>query len=115
MEMANVAASTEQLIGQIRDIFANKLAIEVSSPTVDLIDMGLVDSVSLVELLLALEQRFGMSFPLENLEMDDFRSITSIAEMIKRSRPTGDSSAFPLSSLPVPVVDASASASGAAA
>jgi acyl carrier protein len=113
--MANVAASTEQLIGQIRDIFANKLAIEVSSPTVDLIDMGLVDSVSLVELLLALEQRFGMSFPLENLEMDDFRSIMSIAEMIKRSRPAADTSAISLSSLAGPVADASASASGAAA
>ena len=76
----------EGLIAEIRELFAKKLAIEVESPVVDLLDTGLVDSVSLVELLLALEQEFGVSVPLEELEMDDFRSIASIAELVARVR-----------------------------
>jgi acyl carrier protein len=109
-----VQASDEQLIGDIRGIFADKLAIEVESPSVDLLDTGLVDSVTLVELLLVLEQQFGVSLPLEDIEMEDLRSVARIADLVARAR----SAQRDLSHLPSfsgPLSDRAASASEAAA
>lgn len=70
----------------ILGIFSEKLSITVASPTVDLLETGLVDSVTLVELLLELEQRFGVTLPLEALEIEDFRTITRIANLVTRTR-----------------------------
>jgi acyl carrier protein len=109
-----VQASDEQLIGEIRGIFADKLSIEVESSSVDLLDTGLVDSVTLVELLLVLEQQFGVSLPLEDIEMEDLRSVARIADLVARTR----SAQRDLSHLPSfsgPLSDRAASASEAAA
>jgi acyl carrier protein len=43
-----------------------------------------VDSIGLVELILELEERFGVSLPMEALEIDDFRSVYRIADLIDR-------------------------------
>ena len=56
----------------------------VGSPDVDLFETGLVDSIGIVELILALEDRFGISLPMENLELDDLRSVGGIAGLIRR-------------------------------
>jgi acyl carrier protein len=80
-------ANNEELVGNIRAIFATKWAIQVESPLLDLLDTGLVDSVTLVELLLELEDRFGVSLPLEELELEDFRTVARIAALVTRTRP----------------------------
>jgi len=82
-----VQGSNVELMGEIRGVFAEKWAIEVDSPTLDLLDTGVVDSVMLVELLLELEQRFAVSLPLETLEIEDFRSVARIADLVARMRP----------------------------
>jgi acyl carrier protein len=110
-EISRVRLNDEQVIGEIRGIFADRLAIEVESPSVDLLDTGLVDSVTLVELLLVLEQQFGVSLPLEDLEMEDFRSVARIADLVARTR----SASSNVPSLASPLVDPAPSASGAAA
>jgi acyl carrier protein len=106
-----VRVSEEQLVGEIRGIFAQRLAIEVESPSVDLLDTGLVDSVTLVELLLMLEEQFGVNLPLEDLEMEDFRSLARIADLVARTRSAQRERASRMS----PLIDPTASTSGAAA
>jgi D-alanine--poly(phosphoribitol) ligase subunit 2 len=59
----------------------------VESPGLDLLEAGLIDSIGLVELILELEDRFGVSLPMDGLEIDDFRSLTSIAALITRASP----------------------------
>jgi len=39
--------------------------------------------LTLVQLLFDLERRFGVKIPLEELEIDDFRSINSIARLVQ--------------------------------
>jgi D-alanine--poly(phosphoribitol) ligase subunit 2 len=56
----------------------------VASADTDLFATGLVDSIGLVELILELEDRFGVSLPMENLEIDDLRTVRRIAELITR-------------------------------
>jgi len=64
----------------IADILRKTLSIEVSSPDTDLFEEGLMDSLTLVQLLLALDQEMGIAPDLENLELDHFRTIAKIAE-----------------------------------
>lgn len=73
-----------QLARHITDLIAEKLLVEVSSSEDDLVASGVLDSLTLVQLLVEIEQRFAVTIPLEELEIDDFRSITSITQLIHR-------------------------------
>lgn len=77
---------SSQFVSEISGLMKKKLLIEVSSPEQDLLDSGLLDSLTLVQLLLELESRYGVSIPLEELELDDFRTLASIARLVQRRR-----------------------------
>jgi len=72
------------LARHITDLIPEKLLVEVGSSEDDLVASGVLDSLTLVQLLVDLEHRFGVTIPLEELEIDDFRSITSIAHLVHR-------------------------------
>jgi acyl carrier protein len=74
----------DDLVGEIRSVLCDHLHVLVDSGDRDLLESGLVDSVGLVELILQLEDRFGISLPMEALELDDFRSLNTIADLIGR-------------------------------
>jgi acyl carrier protein len=71
-----------ELSAKIRGIFVDTLNIEVPSDETDLIDAGYIDSLALVELLFAIEREFSVSVPLDELEIDDFRNVTSISQLV---------------------------------
>ena len=48
----------------------------------DLFETGVLDSLKFVELLVQLEQQFGTRVSLDDLELDNFRSIGQIAHFI---------------------------------
>jgi D-alanine--poly(phosphoribitol) ligase subunit 2 len=73
-----------RLVGDIRAVLRDHLTVMVELPDVDLLETGLIDSIGLVELILQLEDRFGVSLPVDTLEIDDFRSINRIADLITR-------------------------------
>ena len=74
-----------ELVGEIANLFAQQFELEAPRPDDDLLDSGLVDSVRIVELVLALENRFGVSLPFEEFEIDDFRSVASLAQCVGRA------------------------------
>ena len=67
---------------QLTAFFLNKLQVRVVSPETDLLEAGLLDSLKLVELLLHLENQFGLHISVDDLEMERFRSIASIAQFV---------------------------------
>ena len=67
---------------QIMTLFATKMNIEVPSADTDLFETGVLDSFGLVDLLLHLETEFGAKTSVEDLEVDNFRSIATIAEWV---------------------------------
>jgi methoxymalonate biosynthesis acyl carrier protein len=81
-------ADTKNLESQLVRLFAEKLNVEVPSVETDLIDTGLVDSLAFVEFLAQLEAGFGIHVSLEDLEIDRFRTISSIARFIARKNGT---------------------------
>src|SRR5579864_9062450 len=79
--------SSPPLVRTIGKLIAEKLLVEVHSPEDDLLATGVLDSLSLIELLLNLEQHFGMKIPLDELQIEDVRSVRSIANMVESKRP----------------------------
>ena len=75
----------DQLQQQIIEIFSERFETQLGSDEVDLLETGIVDSVKIVELVLEIEQRFGVSLPFEELEIDDFRTVLRLAERISRT------------------------------
>ena len=77
------------LTSQLTSLFLEQLNVEVPAPDTDLIETGLLDSMKLVELLVQIEQQFGLRIELEQIEIDDLRSVTGIARMIGAAVPAG--------------------------
>jgi acyl carrier protein len=67
---------------RIAAFFPQKLNLEVPAIETDLVETGILDSLGLVDLMLHLEQEFGIEISIENLEIDNFRSIERIAEFV---------------------------------
>jgi methoxymalonate biosynthesis acyl carrier protein len=76
--MADAGAVQER----ITQWFLAKVNLEIPSADADLFETGAMDSLAFVELLLLLEQEFGVSVSVDELELENFRSIERIAELV---------------------------------
>lgn len=70
------------LIRDLSAIFSDELHIQVPSPDTDLFDSGLLDSLQLVQLLLHVEQRLGLRISLDEVDLEDLRSIGRLARVL---------------------------------
>jgi D-alanine--poly(phosphoribitol) ligase subunit 2 len=72
----------DQIQGLITNILVGKVHVEVPSPTTDLMKAGVIDSITLVELIVGIEEQFGIQVPLEEIEIDHFRSVEVMADFV---------------------------------
>lgn len=68
----------------VHRIFRDGLELDVDVDT-DVIAGGMLDSLAFVQLLLALEEEFGVKVDLSDLELDDFNSVASVARLVRES------------------------------
>ncbi len=73
------ARVTEEIVR----ILCAQILTEVE-PDTDLIESGVLDSVGVVRLLAEIEEHFGVSLAIEDLGIEDIRSIASLAELVGR-------------------------------
>ena len=73
---------TADLTAQISDLIRDVLAVEVPAPDTDLIDAGLIDSLALITLITEIEHDFGMALPLDDFDVERFRSAEQIAAFV---------------------------------
>lgn len=95
MNMTNADAIIERLGA----VFVESFHIEVPSSDTDLLETGILDSFQFVELLYELEQHFGFRINIDNIDMDDLRTLTRIARLVAANGEGADSSAKRPSSL----------------
>lgn len=76
----------EPMQEQINHLFRECFHIDVPAPDTDLFESGALDSLQIVELLLQLEQRFDLKLEIEELDLDDLRSIERIARLAARGQ-----------------------------
>lgn len=70
------------VVERLRRLFPVVLQIEAPSATDDLVDGGILDSLGLVELLVAIEVEFAIVIPLDEIEIERMRSIERLAELV---------------------------------
>jgi D-alanine--poly(phosphoribitol) ligase subunit 2 len=73
---------------RIQVLIEDALSVDVPDADTDLIDSGLIDSLALVTMIVEIEQEFHVELRLDELDVDRFRSVNSIAEFLA-ALPTG--------------------------
>jgi methoxymalonate biosynthesis acyl carrier protein len=73
---------THAIIERLGAVFVESLHIEVPSADTDLLESGILDSFQMVQLLLELEQRFAFRIKLEDIDLDDLRTLSRIARLV---------------------------------
>ena len=72
----------QTIIERLGILFAETFHIEVPSADADLLESGILDSFQFVELLLQLEQNFGFQIKIEDIDLDDLRTLARIARLV---------------------------------
>ncbi len=81
------------IIERLEVLFVERFHIEVPSPDTDLVETGILDSFQFVELLLQLEQHFGFRIKIDDIDLDDLRTLARIARLVDTSDAATDPSA----------------------
>ena len=68
---------------RVRKILNDRLQIEPPASDQDLFQEGILDSLSFVDMLVALEGEFSITIALDQVNLDDFRSISRICDYIQ--------------------------------
>jgi methoxymalonate biosynthesis acyl carrier protein len=68
---------------QLQKIFREVLNVELPSRDTDILEGGILDSLAFVTLLFEIEERFGVQIPLEQLDLEDIRTVNRIALLVE--------------------------------
>jgi acyl carrier protein len=71
-----------EILAGIREIVVRRAGAVTDDGA--LVSSGLIDSMSIVDLILDLEQRFGITIPPGDVQPDDFDTILKIAGTVAR-------------------------------
>ena len=79
----------------LAEIFTDILGIPLPDPDAELVSSGLLDSMSIITLVVEIEERFGIEIPTEDLDLTSFSTVRGMAQMIQSVRPTGSAQPTP--------------------
>lgn len=66
---------------KVLQIFSEALQLEVDLDT-EVIETGILDSIAFVQLLVELEAQFGVKVDVASLDLEDFASVSRIAQFV---------------------------------
>ncbi len=69
---------------KVTSVVCETLTMEEVDPEQDLIESGYLDSLALIQVMVALEEAFDITIEPEEMDMEDYRSIASISRLITR-------------------------------
>lgn len=75
----------KRLEKEVWAIFEEELGLQPPASDTDLFSSGTMDSLTFVNLLVCIERKFGLTVQLENIELENFQSITRITRFIADS------------------------------
>jgi acyl carrier protein len=80
------AGELERTAAEIVDLFREEMDIRVDSVEADLFQSGVFDSMTLVNFLLHVENRFLIRFPMEDLDIASGVSVATLASLVLKGR-----------------------------
>jgi acyl carrier protein len=72
------------VVERVQRLLLKAVHVDVPSIDTDLIEQGLLDSLALVELIFQLEQEFAVTVSLDDLDIDQLRTVRSIGALVAR-------------------------------
>lgn len=75
--------SPSEIEQRILNLLTDRLDREVPGIDTDLLETGVLDSLLLVDLLMHLEEEFGVTIALDQLEIDVLRSVASLSLLVR--------------------------------
>jgi acyl carrier protein len=79
---AFVTPERRKLIREIQELFLEKLSIRVEAEEAGLFQLGVFDSMTLVQFIFHLEERYEFRLPMEEMNLESFHSVAKIAELV---------------------------------
>lgn len=79
-------AGDNEIQDRLMALFRDKLELEVPSAETDLMEGGMMDSLTFVELVFHIEKEFGVPISIDKLELEYFRSPASIVAFLAQMR-----------------------------
>lgn len=70
---------------RIKELIRDRLSVDVPAADTDLIESGLLDSLALVMLIAGIEETFVCELPLEDFDIEHFRSVERIVQFLHSS------------------------------
>jgi acyl carrier protein len=80
--------TVEQSVADVLKDNVESLALLDLTPTTYLISSGYVDSFEIVDCIFALEKAFDITIPFDDLELEDFDTVQSVASIVTRIQET---------------------------
>jgi acyl carrier protein len=74
----------ENVKDQILGFLASRFPEEEIQETEDIFQLGYVNSLFAMELVMFIEKSFGVTIPNDELRLDNFRTVKSMAELVDR-------------------------------
>ena len=68
---------------RVQAILNERLHVESPAADEDLFQAGILDSLSFVDMLLALEEAFSIHVALDQVDLNDFRSVSKICDYVR--------------------------------
>ena len=78
----------------IFQFFRDQFDVELPSASTDLIEAGILDSLMLVELVVYIENQFSVTTELDDLEMENFVTVDSMARFVAARQPSSGQGDF---------------------
>jgi acyl carrier protein len=74
--------SESDLAREVQALLARKLEVEVESIDADLLEAGVVNSLTLAQWLFDLEEYFRFTVEMDEVDIENLRSIRSVARLV---------------------------------
>ena len=70
--------------------FRERFGVDVPSAEFDLLETGVLDSMMFVDLMMFIEERFHVTAALEDLEIENFATVSNMANFVAARRAGAD-------------------------
>lgn len=84
--MTDTCHLQNQLVDQLVELLEKELHLIVPTVATDLFESGSLDSLIFVDLLMLLEREYQITIDMQQIEIEDFQSIESIALYLRKHR-----------------------------
>lgn len=73
----------DRLGTRLHDLIEREIGIDVEDHETDLLATGLLDSLALLTVITAIEREFACELPLDEFDLDHFRSVDAMAGYLR--------------------------------